>query len=197
MTDYLQARARDRPPPERTTSEVDAGPEYQTPELVNRVREARLQAGEARQEASRMLARISRTTARVTSTQRRTAHARERRRQLAASRDGSDRVIRPSAASTPPGSALSGLAPQDQFDSSPATLRRAVAYVDEHAGCHLTAADTAAASFVTVRAVQLAFRRHLDVTPMQYLRRVRLDRAHQDLLAADPARESVTAVAYR
>lgn len=31
------------------------------------------------------------------------------------------------------------------------------------------------AAHVTVRAVQLAFRRHLDTTPMAYLRRVRLE----------------------
>jgi hypothetical protein len=43
----------------------------------------------------------------------------------------------------------------------------------------------------------LAFRRHLDTTPLGYLRRVRLEHAHRQLTAADPARESVTAVAYR
>ena len=32
---------------------------------------------------------------------------------------------------------------------------------------------------------------------MAYLRRVRLDRAHCQLMDADPGRESVTAVAYR
>jgi transcriptional regulator GlxA family with amidase domain len=184
---------------ERTPSWIGAGPEDETPELVNRVREARLQALQARQEASRILVRVSKTTVKVTRTQRQTARARERRRQRAASRDGSgrvrgERIIQPSAS---PGSALRDLAAQDRFDSSPATLRRAVAFIDEHAGRDLTVADIAAASFVTVRAVQLAFRRHLDVTPMEYLRRVRLDRAHQDLRAADPARESVTAVAYR
>jgi transcriptional regulator GlxA family with amidase domain len=198
MASYPHVRAEDRLPEERTPSWAGTGPEYETPELVNRVREARLHAGEARQEANRILARVSKTTVRVTSTQQQTARARERRRQLAASRDGSERVVRPSAAPvTAPGSTLTGLAAQDRFDSSPATLRRAVAFIDEHADRHLTVADIAAASFVTVRAVQLAFRRHLDVTPMAYLRRVRLRRAHLDLLAADPARESVIAVAYR
>ena len=45
--------------------------------------------------------------------------------------------------------------------------------------------------------MQLAFRRHLDTTPLGYLRRVRLDYAHRQLAAADPRYESVTAVAYR
>ena len=51
--------------------------------------------------------------------------------------------------------------------------------------------------FTALPAVQLAFRRHLDTTPIEYLRRVRLDRAHHDLIAADPARVTVTAIAVR
>ncbi|WP_067779286.1 helix-turn-helix transcriptional regulator [Nocardia amikacinitolerans] len=39
---------------------------------------------------------------------------------------------------------------------------------------------------VTIRAVQLAFRKHLDTTPMGYLRKVRLAGAHEQLLAASP-----------
>src|SRR5258708_6633263 len=201
MAGYLQVRAEAGPP--LTPPEAGPGPEYETPELVNLVREARLHAREARREASRILARVSKTTARVISTQRQTAGARERGGRLGGGGDGRGRVIgggitRPGAALLASrASALHDLAAQDRFDSSPATLRRAVAFIDEHAGRPLTVADIAAASFVTVRAVQLAFRRHLDLTPMQYLRRVRLHRAHQDLLAADPARESVTAVAYR
>jgi transcriptional regulator GlxA family with amidase domain len=61
----------------------------------------------------------------------------------------------------------------------------------------LAGAEIAAAAGVTIRAVQLAFRRHLDTTPLGYLRRVRLDYAHRQLAAADPQHESVTAVAYR
>ena len=45
--------------------------------------------------------------------------------------------------------------------------------------------------------VQYTFRRHLGVTPVEYLRRVRLDRAHRDLQAADPAVDTVTAIAGR
>jgi AraC-like DNA-binding protein len=196
MTDYLEVWAEHR---EMT------GPEYETPELVNRVREARLHAGLARQEASRILARVSKTTVKVTSTQRRAAGAREQRRQLAAgSRESGEQVIRervigprPAPLTSVGSNTPAGPASQAPFDSSSAVLRRAVAFIDEHADRQLTVADIAAASFVTVRAVQLAFRRHLDVTPMGYLRRVRLGRAHLELLAADPARGSVTAVAYR
>jgi transcriptional regulator GlxA family with amidase domain len=86
---------------------------------------------------------------------------------------------------------------QDRRDAGTATVRRAVAFIEEHADCNITPADIAAAAFVTIRAVQLAFRRHLNTTPTEYLRRVRLDRAHGDLAAAAPDRQTVTAVAYR
>ena len=88
-------------------------------------------------------------------------------------------------------------AARDRTDASTATLRRAIAFIDEHAARDISVADVAAAAHVTIRAVQIAFRRHYGTTPAGYLRRVRLDRARQDLLAANPARESVTAVAYR
>ena len=86
---------------------------------------------------------------------------------------------------------------QDRNDGSPATLRRAVAFIDEHAHEDITAADIGAAAFVTIRAVQLAFQRHMGTTPLAYLRRVRLARAHHDLTTADPATQTVTAIAYR
>jgi AraC-like DNA-binding protein len=80
---------------------------------------------------------------------------------------------------------------------APAALRRAVAYLDDHAGQPVTLAGAAAAAGVTPRALQAAFRQHYSTTPMNYLRRVRLDRAHRDLQTASPGQESVTAVAYR
>jgi AraC-like DNA-binding protein len=96
-----------------------------------------------------------------------------------------------------PNNALADPTIEDRHDAHPATLRRAVAFIEENAHRPITAADIAAAANVTVRAVQLAFRRHLDTTPLAYLRRVRLEHAHQELLAAGPAIETVTAVAYR
>jgi AraC-like DNA-binding protein len=68
------------------------------------------------------------------------------------------------------------------------TLRRAVAFIDTHAGEAITVADVAAETGVGVRALQQAFAGHLDTTPTDYLRRVRLERAHRDLQAADPTR---------
>ena len=81
---------------------------------------------------------------------------------------------------------------------APAALRRAIAYVDEHAAEPVTTSDIAAAARVTPRALQAGFRRHFGDTPTGYLRRVRLERAHWDLQAADPgAGDTVTAIAAR
>ena len=74
----------------------------------------------------------------------------------------------------------------DRADATPATLRRAVAYLETNPDLDIGVAEVAAACHVSIRALQLAFRRHLDTTPMGYLRQIRLDRVHTDLLAADP-----------
>jgi AraC-like DNA-binding protein len=107
------------------------------------------------------------------------------------------RLLAATALATFPNTALPGSDALDRRDASPATLRRAIAFIDEHAHDDIASAEIAAAAGVTIRAVQLAFRRHLDTTPRGYLRRVRLDCAHRQLVAADPHHESVTAVAYR
>lgn len=107
------------------------------------------------------------------------------------------RLVAAAALAAFPNTALTEPTAGDRHDGSPATLRRAVAYIDEHAHEDITLADIAAYAKVTIRAVQLAFRRHMDVTPTNYLRMVRLDRAHRQLVDADPAQESVTAVSYQ
>jgi AraC-like DNA-binding protein len=85
----------------------------------------------------------------------------------------------------------------DRSDAHPETLRRAIAYIEANAHRDISVGDIAAGAYVTPRAVQLAFRRHLGTTPMAHLRRVRLDRAHQDLRSADPHRDSVTSISSR
>jgi transcriptional regulator GlxA family with amidase domain len=59
--------------------------------------------------------------------------------------------------------------------------------METHAGQPVTTAQIAAAAGVTPRALQDAFRRHHGITPTGYLRGIRLERAHQELAAADPA----------
>lgn len=97
-----------------------------------------------------------------------------------------------------PNTALIDPTIEDRRDAHTATLHRAVAFIDENAHRDVSVADVAAAAFVSIRAVQLAFRRHLGTTPMDYLRRVRLDHARQDLRQSGPGDGlTVTAVAYR
>jgi AraC-like DNA-binding protein len=97
-----------------------------------------------------------------------------------------------------PNTAVAEPTAQDRHDATTATLRRAVAFIEQNAERDITLADIADAASVGIRAVQVAFRRHLDTTPMRYLRGVRLDGAHRELRRADPTRGvTVTDVAMR
>jgi len=107
------------------------------------------------------------------------------------------RLLVATALTTFPNNALTDPTIEDRADSHTATLRRATTFVDDNAQRDISIADIADAAHVTIRAVQLAFRRHLGITPTAYLRQVRLSHAHRDLVAADPARQTVTAIACR
>ena len=85
----------------------------------------------------------------------------------------------------------------ETYAAQPHTLRRAIAFIHENAHLDIGLSDIAAAIGVTPRSVQYTFRRHLGTTPLEYLRRVRLDRAHRDLQAADPAVDTVMEIAGR
>jgi AraC-like DNA-binding protein len=69
---------------------------------------------------------------------------------------------------------------------APAAVRRASAFMDANSERPLTVAEVAAAAGVGARGLQVAFRRHVGSTPMEYLRRVRLERVHRELRAAGP-----------
>jgi AraC-like DNA-binding protein len=89
-------------------------------------------------------------------------------------------------------------AAREHTKPAPDRVRLAVAYIDTHAGEDLTLLDIARAVSITPRALQYAFRRHLETTPLGYVRLVRLDRAHTDLLNADPTRgDTVGGIAMR
>jgi transcriptional regulator GlxA family with amidase domain len=108
------------------------------------------------------------------------------------------RLLAASALATVPPSLVPAVSPRDRTDATPTTLRRAIAFIEARAGDDIGLAGIAGAALVTPRAVQIAFRRYRDTTPMAYLRRVRLDRAHEQLRAAAPGRgASVTTVAAR
>lgn len=60
-----------------------------------------------------------------------------------------------------------------------------------------TVGELAARVSVSVRSLQDGFRRSLDTTPMAYLRRLRLERVHDELASAEPGTVHVTEVATR
>lgn len=68
----------------------------------------------------------------------------------------------------------------------PANVRRAAGYIDAYADQPVTLDQIAAVSGVTGWALQYAFRRYYGTTPTGYLRQVRLERAYNQLQAADP-----------
>ncbi|WP_067819674.1 helix-turn-helix transcriptional regulator [Actinomadura kijaniata] len=79
--------------------------------------------------------------------------------------------------------------------AAPAVVRRAVDFIEAHADVPLTLTHIAAAVRTSPRALRQAFLRHLDTTPTAYLHRVRLERAHADLLGT--AGQTVERIALR
>jgi AraC-like DNA-binding protein len=79
----------------------------------------------------------------------------------------------------------------------PANVRRAAGFIDAMADRPITLDQIAVVAGVTGRSLQYAFRRYYGTTPMGYLRQVRLDRSHAQLLAADPADGTTVAAVAR
>ena len=75
--------------------------------------------------------------------------------------------------------ALDGVAQQR---AAPTTVRRALDFIDENAHRAITVDEVADAVHLSTRGLQYAFRRALDTTPAEQLRRARLDGAHRELL---------------
>jgi AraC-like DNA-binding protein len=79
---------------------------------------------------------------------------------------------------------------------TPHAIRTAVDVIEAEAHLPLTLSSIAARSQVSVRSLQQGFKRHLGMSPMSYLREVRLRRAHQTLIESDPSTVTVASVAY-
>ncbi|MGE2816956.1 AraC family transcriptional regulator [Mycobacterium heidelbergense] len=79
----------------------------------------------------------------------------------------------------------------------PRTIRAAMDIIEAEADLPTTVSSLAARSHVSVRSLQEGFRSHLGMSPMAYLREVRLRRAHQTLIESDPLDITVASVAYR
>jgi AraC-like DNA-binding protein len=78
---------------------------------------------------------------------------------------------------------------------APASVRRAERFLEENAAKVVGLTDVARAAGVSARALQLAFQRFRDTTPMAQLRALRLERARRALLEAGRDGGSVTSVA--
>ncbi|MFG1992022.1 AraC family transcriptional regulator [Actinoplanes sp. NPDC048988] len=79
----------------------------------------------------------------------------------------------------------------------PRAIRRVTDTVNERPERPFTVAELAAAGHLSVRSLQDGFRRHLGLTPMAYVRQVRLGRAHAILKRAAYGEVTVAAVAHR
>jgi transcriptional regulator GlxA family with amidase domain len=82
--------------------------------------------------------------------------------------------------------------------AAPAAVRRALQFMEAHVAEPLGLADIARAAGIGPRALQEAFRRHRETTPMNHLRELRLERAHRQLQASDPTLgDTVAGIAAR
>lgn len=79
----------------------------------------------------------------------------------------------------------------------PEALKDAVSFIHRNAASDVGIHDVAAALRLTPRAVQYLFKHQLDTTPTRYMRRVRLHRAHLDLLSSDRSTTTVGEIAQR
>ena len=107
-------------------------------------------------------------------------------------------MLAAAALSTFPNTAMTAPKTPGPGRVAPAALRRAIAYIDAHTDQPITVTEIANAAGVSARALQHAFKRHHDTTPLGYLAQARLQRAHRDLQGGDPTRgDTVTAIARR
>ncbi|MFD3482740.1 AraC family transcriptional regulator [Streptomyces sp. NPDC058665] len=77
----------------------------------------------------------------------------------------------------------------------PTAVRTAIDVIEADARTPLTLSVLAEHCGVSARTLQKAFQQHLGMSPMEYLRDVRLRRAHEELRAADPYVDSVASIA--
>lgn len=91
----------------------------------------------------------------------------------------SDQLRAPGAAPGPPG------------------IRAAVELIEARPQHVSAVTDIAAAAALSVRALEEGFKKHLGISPMGYVRDVRLARIHNDLKASDPSMTTASAIARR
>jgi AraC-like DNA-binding protein len=70
--------------------------------------------------------------------------------------------------------------------ATPAVVRRAIEHIEANAHREMTLTEIAGAAGIGARGLQAAFLRHLDTTPTACAERVRMARAHRDLVDSAP-----------
>jgi AraC-like DNA-binding protein len=86
---------------------------------------------------------------------------------------------------------------EEAGQAPPRAVRAAIDILDEEPHLPTTVSSLAARCHVSARSLQQGFRSYLGVSPMTYLREIRLRRAHQTLLESDPSEVTVASVAHR
>jgi transcriptional regulator GlxA family with amidase domain len=81
--------------------------------------------------------------------------------------------------------------------AAPRTVRKVVEVMRAEPARAYTVVQLARIAGVSPRSLQMSFRRYLGQTPLSYLRDLRLDLSREQLIAADPARSTVSEIAYR
>jgi AraC-like DNA-binding protein len=84
-----------------------------------------------------------------------------------------------------------------QFTAAPRAVRRAAEAMRAEPGRPFTVTDLAEVAGVSRRSLQQGFQRYVGMSPMTYLREVRLDRVHDELRYGDPADVGVAEIAHR
>ncbi|WP_091161613.1 helix-turn-helix domain-containing protein [Geodermatophilus africanus] len=82
--------------------------------------------------------------------------------------------------------------------ATPAVVRRAIEHIEANAQREMTLTEIADAAGSGARGLQASFLRHRDTTPTAFAERVRMARAHRDLVDTDPGgSDSVPTIAAR
>ncbi|MBL7259227.1 AraC family transcriptional regulator [Paractinoplanes lichenicola] len=84
-----------------------------------------------------------------------------------------------------------------QGPNRPRTVKRTLDAMHAEPWRPFTATDLASIAGVGVRVLQESFRQHVGMSPLTYLRRLRLDGVHDELSRSDPWQVNVSEVAYR
>ncbi len=79
--------------------------------------------------------------------------------------------------------------------AAPRNLRRAEEFLRANAQEAVTLEQIASAAGCSIRALQLTFRRFRNLTPMEALRRARLEQAHNEILKSDGSRSVISVAA--